>query len=267
MLSVGSLLPAAVAVRRAGPSAAARAPRRATRSGANSHTVVTFGDCVTNKVVAVRVEHARMARLLPSLGDTTAADDPAPRVIGLDSADADDLLGVLSSRTARRILATLHEEPASASEVAEGVDTSLQNVQYHLGRMHDAGLVEVVDTVYSEKGREMKLYAPADRPLVVVAGDDSDTDGLRSALTRLLGAVGVLALVSALVQFLLGRTTTTAGTATSADSAEASRIAAETTAAAATTGLPPGLVFFCGGLAVLVAWFAVRALRARRAGE
>ena len=94
-----------------------------------------------------------MARLLPSTADTSAADDPAPRVIGLDSADADDLIGVLSSKTARRILATLHEEPVSASEVAERVDTSLQNVQYHLGRMDDAGLVEVVDTVYSEKGR------------------------------------------------------------------------------------------------------------------
>jgi hypothetical protein len=113
----------------------------------------------------------------------------------------------------------------------------------------------------------MKLYAPADRPLVVVAGDDSDTDGLRSALTRLLGAVGVLALVSALVQFLLGGTTNAGGVATTADSAEASRIAAETTAAAATAGLPPGLVFFCGGLAVLVAWFGLRALRTRRTGE
>jgi DNA-binding transcriptional ArsR family regulator len=202
-----------------------------------------------------------MARLLPSTADTSAADDAAPRVIGLDSADADDLIGVLSSKTARRILAALHEEPASASEVAERVDTSLQNVQYHLGRMDDARLVEVVDTVYSEKGREMKLYAPADRPLVVVAGDESETEGLRAVLTRLLGAVGVLALASVLVQYLLGSAPTT-GSAASADGAEAARVAAETTATA--TGLPPGLLFFCGGLAVIVVGFAIDYIRTRR---
>jgi DNA-binding transcriptional ArsR family regulator len=207
-----------------------------------------------------------MARLLPSLSETSAPEDPAPRVIGLDSADADDLIGALSSRTARRILTALHEEPASASEVADRVDTSLQNVQYHLGRMAEAGLVEVTDTVFSEKGREMKVYVPTDRPLVVVAGGESETDGLRAALSRLLGGVGVLALASAVVQFLLGGGTNAAGAASSADGAEATRVAAETTAAAA-TGLPPGLLFFCGGLVVLVAGFAAWYVRTRRRGE
>jgi DNA-binding transcriptional ArsR family regulator len=188
-------------------------------------------------------------------------------VIGLDSDDADDLIGALSSGTARRILSTLHEEPASASEVADQVDTSLQNVQYHLGRMDDAGLVQVVDTVYSEKGREMKLYAPTDRPLVVVAGRESETEGLRAVLSRLVGAVGVLALVSALVQLLFGGASTGAGDAASADGAEAVRVTAEATATSATSGLPPGLVFFCGGLAVLVVAFAVWYVRARRGEE
>jgi DNA-binding transcriptional ArsR family regulator len=194
-----------------------------------------------------------MARLLPSLS-STAADDATPRVIGLDSADADDLIGALSSGTARRILSLLHEDPASASEVAAQVDSSLQNVQYHLGRMEDAGLVEVCETVYSEKGREMKVYAPADKPLVVVAARESETAGLRDVLTRLLGAVGLLGLASVLVQYLLESGSQAAqGAATSADSAEATRIAAETTTAAAATGLPPGLLFFLGGLVVILA--------------
>jgi DNA-binding transcriptional ArsR family regulator len=203
-----------------------------------------------------------MARLLPSLS-SSAPDDASPRVIGLDSADADDLIGALSSRTARRILAALHEEPASASEVAAQVDSSLQNVQYHLGRMEDAGLVEVFETVYSEKGREMKVYAPSDKPLVVVAARESETSGLRDALTRLLGAVGVLGLVSLLVQFLLDESGPAGGAATSADSAEGARIAAETTTAAAATGLPPGLLFFLGGLVVILGTFVVWWYRSR----
>ncbi|NIU66678.1 MAG: ArsR family transcriptional regulator, partial [Actinobacteria bacterium] len=67
-----------------------------------------------------------------------------------------------------------------------------QNAQYHLGRLEDAGAVEVVDTVYSEKGREMKVYAPADEPLVVVAGGESETSSLRAAITTLLAGVGAV---------------------------------------------------------------------------
>ena len=134
-----------------------------------------------------------MADLLPSRSDAPAAEEADPRVIGLDSEDADDLLSALSSDTAREVLATLHEEPDTPANVAERVDTSLQNAQYHLGNLEDAGLIEVADTVYSEKGREMNRYAPAGRPLVVFAGREEESQGLESALKNLLGAVGVLA--------------------------------------------------------------------------
>ncbi|WP_380675125.1 ArsR/SmtB family transcription factor [Salinigranum sp. GCM10025319] len=126
-----------------------------------------------------------MAGLLPSKPDIDPSDEP--RVVGLDSDAADELIDALSSTTTRKVLAALHEEPASASELAERVDTSLQNVQYHLRKLEDAGLVEVGDTVYSEKGREMNVYTPADRALVVVAGREEETTGLKAALSRLLG--------------------------------------------------------------------------------
>src|SRR6056297_2720950 len=130
--------------------------------------------------------------LLPSKPDTSAAEESAPRVVGVDSEDADELLAALSSGTARRILTELHEEPSPPSAVAERVDTSLQNAQYHLGKLETAGAVEVIDTVYSEKGREMDVYAPADRPLVIFAGDEQDQTLLDRALGRLLGGGGVL---------------------------------------------------------------------------
>jgi DNA-binding transcriptional ArsR family regulator len=144
-----------------------------------------------------------MADLLPSSPDTSAAEDPNPRVIGVDSDDADALIGALSSDTARALLAALHDEPTNPAKLADAVDTTIQNAQYHLGKLEDAGLIEVVDTVYSEKGREMNVYAPSDRPLVVVAGREEDTSGLQTALSRLLGALAALALGSALVQQLL----------------------------------------------------------------
>jgi DNA-binding transcriptional ArsR family regulator len=113
-------------------------------------------------------------------------------VVGVDSEDADALLSALTSGTARRILSRLHEEPAPPSRVTDSVDTSLQNVQYQLKRLEDAGTVEVVGTGYSEKGREMDLYAPADEPLVIYVGCEEQSTGIRSALRQLLGGVGAL---------------------------------------------------------------------------
>jgi len=144
-----------------------------------------------------------MADLLPSSPDTSAVEESDPRVVGVDSEDADDLIGALSSETARALLAALHDDPANPAKLADAVDTTIQNAQYHLGKLEDAGLIEVVDTVYSEKGREMNVYAPSDRPLVVVAGREEETSGLRAALSRLLGAVAALAVGSAVVQRLL----------------------------------------------------------------
>jgi len=206
-----------------------------------------------------------MADLLPSRPDAPAAEEADPRVIGLDSEDADDLLSALSSDTAREVLATLHEEPDTPANVADRVDTSLQNAQYHLGNLEDAGLIEVADTVYSEKGREMNRYAPVDRPLVVFAGREEESRGLESALKNLLGAVGILGLASLLVQWYVegspfGARTGGAdagGGGMGTMSTEAAPTAADTAA-----GLPPGLLFFLGGLLVLavagVAWYVRR---------
>jgi DNA-binding transcriptional ArsR family regulator len=211
-----------------------------------------------------------MARMLPSRSsdaEESAAADADPRVIGLDSDDADAALSALSSDTSRTVLGALHERPDTPAALADRVDTSLQNAQYHLGKLADAGLIEVVDTVYSEKGREMKVYAPADRPLVVFAGRESDSEGLASALRSLLGAVGVLALASLAVQVALrGLPPIGAQTGAGGDqgvSTESATAADAADAAGQALGLPPGLLFFLGGLVVLVGILAVREVRRR----
>jgi hypothetical protein len=50
----------------------------------------------------------------------------------------------------------------------------------------------------------MDMYAPADQPLVIFAGDDDDSSLLQSALSRLLGAVGILGVASLAIQQLYG---------------------------------------------------------------
>jgi DNA-binding transcriptional ArsR family regulator len=139
-----------------------------------------------------------MARLLP-LRSETPQTQSGPRVLDLDDEETDEVFSALSSDTARSIYRCLHQEPNTPSEVADRVDTSIQNVRYHLENLEDAGLIEVVDTWYSSRGNEMSVYAPASDALVL-ASDEEEASRLRTALSRLLGGVAVLAMASLVVQ-------------------------------------------------------------------
>jgi DNA-binding transcriptional ArsR family regulator len=141
-----------------------------------------------------------MSRLLPFQSDAEVPEDRAPRVVDLEGDDAEKVFGALSSETARAIFTALHEEPMTASDVADAVDSSIQNVRYHLENLTDAGLVEIVDTWYSSRGNEMKVYAPKDGPLIV-SSDQSRASRIRTALSRLVGGIGVLLASSLVVQY------------------------------------------------------------------
>lgn len=142
--------------------------------------------------------------LLPSEPDTSAVDETEPRVIDVNSEDAEEVLSALTSDTARQVLSELHDDPAPPAELSDRVDTSLQNIQYHLNKLEDAGAIEVIDQIYSEKGREMNVYAPADQPLVIFAGAEEQSTGLRAALSRFLGSLGIIALASVVIQEVFG---------------------------------------------------------------
>jgi|AntRauMinimDraft_4_1070384.scaffolds.fasta_scaffold00039_36 DNA-binding transcriptional ArsR family regulator len=213
-----------------------------------------------------------MSGLLPSTSEAVAPDGD-PRVVGVDSDDADRLLSALSSGTARSLYADLHDEPATPSELADAVDTSLQNAQYHLANLEDADLIEECDTRYSAKGREMSVYAPCDAPVVLFAGSEEDGESVQTALTSLLGGIGVLGVASLVVQRVFGDGLSAPGAASGGSTigqttSEHSALVAEggeTAGAAAQAasqsagGLPVGLLFFLGGLLVVtllaVAWF------------
>ena len=230
-------------------------------------------------------------RLLP--GGSSVERGDGSEVVSIREDAADEVLEALSSGTAREILAALYEDPDTASSLADRVDTSLQNASYHLEKLVEAGLVEVADTWYSEQGREMKVYAPASDSLVLFASDETSSPSLKSRLSRLLGVVGVLGAASLLVQHLLGGQPAggqTAETGAGGDDAgggfhvasddaaggnetlkqtveqtadtEAVEYGADVADAAANS-IPPGLLFFAGGLLVLTvvlgyAWYRQR---------
>ena len=123
-----------------------------------------------------------MSRLLPH--EPSVEHQPSePEVVGLDDEESGDIVSVLGSDVARSILRTLYDDPATQSELADSVDTSIQNVDYHLDNLETAGLVEVVDQWYSENGAEMDVYAPSNEPLVLVAGGSEQQETARQAVT------------------------------------------------------------------------------------
>lgn len=137
--------------------------------------------------------------LLPSTDDVTGEQEGEIQVLGVDEDDSADVFEALSSDTARRVLTAIYDESAPPSELADRLDISLQNVSYHLDNLEEAGVVRVADTRYSEKGREMNVYAPADDPVVVFVGTEERKTGFRDLLKRLVGATGLLFVISSLL--------------------------------------------------------------------
>lgn len=107
--------------------------------------------------------------------DTTQRGDP--RIIGVDDESMDEVLDALSSDTARTILSEIYSNAVTPSEIRDRTDLSLQTISYHLSNLQDAALIQVAETEYSEKGREMNVYAPADDPCVVFVGTQERKSG------------------------------------------------------------------------------------------
>lgn len=93
--------------------------------------------------------------------------------VSIEPGEQCETLGAVSSATAQAILAALGTGPATVSELAESVDTSVQNASYHLDRLCSAEVVVRAETWYSERGTPMPVYALAARRLVVELGDRS----------------------------------------------------------------------------------------------
>lgn len=100
----------------------------------------------------------------------------------LDDDESTAVIESLASETARAILSALADRPATASDVAERVDTSLQNAHYHLSNLRDADLVTDAGTWYSSKGKEMTVYGLTSRRLELRIGTGESAKSTTSQL-------------------------------------------------------------------------------------
>lgn len=105
--------------------------------------------------------------VLSTRAEPTASSTGETRVVSFDDDGFSDVLAAINSETAREILLSVRTEALTASEIADRVNTSVQNASYHLQKLVAADLVRVCDNVYSEKGCEMKCYRAVDTALVL----------------------------------------------------------------------------------------------------
>ncbi|RQH01189.1 ArsR/SmtB family transcription factor [Natrarchaeobius oligotrophus] len=141
-----------------------------------------------------------MSTLTDLLPAEPASPDAELRVVDVGDEEADELFDVLSSETRRNAYRSLFDEPATVSELANRLDTSVQNVSHHVSMLEDATLVEPVGRRYSEKGNEMVVYGPASDPLVFV-GRPEARPRLEQSLSELITGIGIVAAGALFVQW------------------------------------------------------------------
>ncbi|MCW8172198.1 ArsR/SmtB family transcription factor [Natrialba swarupiae] len=143
-----------------------------------------------------------MSRLLPTTTNASTERTGDPSLLCIDDDRTSEVLAALSSETARDIFRELNERPLTAAALADRLDMSIQSVSYHLENLSETGLIDVADTCYSEKGREMDVYAVSDEPLVLFLGTEDDQPRLRVAFKNLAVAVGPVSILIAVWETL-----------------------------------------------------------------
>ncbi len=114
------------------------------------------------------------------------------------------LTQVISNDTARKIIELLADAPLSASDIAERLQTPLTTIVYNLENLESVGLIKVEKIKYSEKGREVKIYAPG-RKLIVLVPEKTDRKSITDILRKYVGVVLAAVFASSLIEFLLFR--------------------------------------------------------------
>ena len=107
---------------------------------------------------------------------------------------------VISNDTARQIIELLADAPLSASDIAERLMAPLTTVTCNLENLESVGLVRVDRIKYSEKGREVKIFGPV-RKLIVVVPDKTDKRSVADLLRKYLGIILAAVLASSMVEF------------------------------------------------------------------
>ena len=111
-------------------------------------------------------------------------------MIDLDDPRTQKLADVISNATCKKILSLLAEHELSESELARRLNVPLNTINYNMKKLVAAGIIEPVRSMWSAKGRVVKVYRVSHKNIVI--SPRTLTKGVLPAfLVTLIAATGV----------------------------------------------------------------------------
>ncbi len=105
---------------------------------------------------------------------------------------AQKIARAMASQTANAVIQAFGGGPLTSSEVARRMKIPITTASYHIENLLAAGLLEVMETRWSEKGREVKVYGLANQVFIIA----SPVSDLRSVLKKYTTLFGIVVLAS-----------------------------------------------------------------------
>lgn len=113
-------------------------------------------------------------------------------MIDLDDPRTSKLADIMSNTTCKQILSLLAEQELSESEIAQKLNARLNTVNYNMKKLVGAGLIVPVRSLWSRKGRAVKVYKVSQKKIVI--SPTARLKGIVPAfLVALVGAFGLRA--------------------------------------------------------------------------
>jgi DNA-binding transcriptional ArsR family regulator len=109
--------------------------------------------------------------------------DDVLHVISTDDEKAKIVAMELANDNGRRIIDAFFIEPQSASDLAKKLDLPMPTVMFHIERLMEIGIIDVVDTKLSRKFKDIKYYGPKKTAILIVPSQKEET--VRSLSTSL----------------------------------------------------------------------------------
>ncbi|MGP8336784.1 MAG: ArsR/SmtB family transcription factor [Methanosarcinaceae archaeon] len=131
-------------------------------------------------------------------------DDNTEKVLILPlNEDSKKITQLLSNNTALKILELLAQKPLSATAIADEMGMALTTIKYNLDALIESDLIKINKTRWSKKGREMKIYEPI-RKLIVVfpGGGKPDKTSVMNMLQKYLGMICAAVFASFGIEYL-----------------------------------------------------------------
>jgi predicted transcriptional regulator len=131
-----------------------------------------------------------------SLNPSTAED-----VVILQPGDerAQKVAKAISSQTANDVIQVLRKKAMTSTEIAGLMSIPITTATYHIENLLEAGILQVVQTKWSKKGREVKVYGLTNQVLII-APLKSD---VRSLLLKYMALFSIVVAASIVMTVLL----------------------------------------------------------------